>query len=165
MVQPTKDRKEDPVLQVPGDPAPAKDESAQRELVDLADALRDVMIVARRKSAGSAHDKSVLTLLWHLMTFGPLRASELADRSLLDLSTVSRHLSALESDGYITRTADPADGRAHLLAVTKSGQKLVRQARAQRLAMLADALKGWSDADRSDLIRLIRQLADSLETL
>ena len=152
-------------VRVRGDQSPGGPESPPRDLVDLADALRDVMIVARKKSAGSAHDKSVLTLLWHLMTFGPLRASELADRALLDLSTVSRHLSALESDGYITRTPDPADGRAHLLAVTKSGQKLVREARAQRLAMLADALKGWSDADRSDLIRLIRQLADSLETL
>jgi DNA-binding MarR family transcriptional regulator len=142
-----------------------KDSPAPHDLNDLADALRDVMMGARRKAAGSAHDKSVLGLLSHLMTVGPLRASDLADRACLDLSTVSRHLSALESEGYINRTPDPDDGRAHLLAVTKSGQRLVREAREQRLAMLADALKGWSDADRSDLIRLTRQLADSLETL
>ena len=146
-------------------PAQESSKPAQSDLADLADALRDVMMVARRKAAGSSHDKSVLTLLSHLMTVGPLRASELADRACLDLSTVSRHLSALESEGYLDRTPDPDDGRAYLLAVTKSGQRLVREAREQRLAMLADAMKDWSDSDRSELIRLTRQLADSLETL
>jgi DNA-binding MarR family transcriptional regulator len=146
-------------------PAQESSKPAQSDLADLADALRDVMMVARRKAVGSSHDKSVLTLLSHLMTVGPLRASELADRACLDLSTVSRHLSALESEGYLDRTPDPDDGRAYLLAVTKSGQRLVREAREQRLAMLADAMKDWSDSDRSELIRLTRQLADSLETL
>lgn len=134
-------------------------------MTDLAEALRDVMMAGRRKAVGSAHDKSVFALLSQLMTFGPLRASDLAEHACLDLSTVSRHLSALETDGYVTRTPDPADGRATLLAVTKSGQRLVREAREQRLAMLAKALHDWSDVDRSDLIRLTRQLADSLETL
>ena len=137
----------------------------KQDLVDLVEALRDVMMVGRRKAAGSAHDKSVFALLSLLMTAGPLRSSELAERACLDLSTVSRHVSALEEDGYISRTPDPDDGRATLVAVTKAGQRLVKETREQRLAMVADALKGWSDADRSDLIRLTRQLADSLETL
>jgi DNA-binding MarR family transcriptional regulator len=134
------------------------------DLGDLAEALRDVMMVARRRAAGSTHDKSVIMLLVQLMTHGPLRASDLADRACLDLSTVSRHLAALEAEGYVVRTPDPDDGRAHLLAATKDGQRLVREAREKRLAMLADALHDWSDAERSELIRLTRKLADSLET-
>jgi DNA-binding MarR family transcriptional regulator len=135
------------------------------DLAELAEALRDVMFVARRKASESAHDKSVFTLLAHLMSVGPLRASDLADRACLDLSTVSRHLSALESDGYIVRTPDPDDRRAHLLEVTENGQQLVREAREKRLAMLATALEDWSDAERTELIRLTRRLADSLEAL
>ena len=133
------------------------------DLVGLAEGLRDVMVNARRQASGSAHDKSVVVLLSQLMAHGPLRASDLSERACLDLSTVSRHLSALESDGFVVRTPDPEDGRAHLLSVTAAGEELVTELREQRLAMLADALDGWSDDDRRDLIRLIRQLADSLE--
>ena len=104
-------------------------------------------------------------MLSHLMTLGPLRASDLSERACLDLSTVSRHLSSLEVDGYITRSPDPHDRRAQLLSVTPAGEKLVTRAREQRLGMLAQALDGWSDDDRSDLIRLTRRLADSLESL
>ena len=70
--------------------------------------LRDVTMIARRKAAGSAHDKSVVMPPSHLMTFGPLRASDPPQ----PVSTVSRHLSALEADGYVTRTPDPDDGGA-----------------------------------------------------
>jgi len=139
--------------------------ASRQDLADLAEGLRDVMRGARRQASGSAHDKSVVMLLSHLMTVGPLRASDLSERACLDLSTVSRHLSGLEADGYVTRTPDPDDGRAQLLSVTPSGEQLVKEVRKQRLAMLAQALDGWSDTDRLQLIRLIRRLADSLETL
>ena len=119
MVQAIKDRS--------GTPRPRGSTPAPEELVALAEGLRDVMIIARRKAAGSAHDKSVVMLLSHLMTLGPLRASDLSERACLDLSTVSRHLSALEADGYVTRTPDPDDGRAQLLSVTPSGEKLVKE--------------------------------------
>ena len=140
-------------------------ELPREDLIDLADGLRDVVMATRRKASGSAHDKSVVLMLSHLMTLGPLRASDLSERACLDLSTVSRHLSSLEVDGYITRSPDPHDRRAQLLSVTPAGEKLVTRAREQRLGMLAQALDGWSDDDRSDLIRLTRRLADSLESL
>jgi DNA-binding MarR family transcriptional regulator len=94
---------------------------------------------------------------------GPVRATELAERVWLDASTISRHLRTLDEQGHVVRAPDPDDGRATLLAVTKSGRRLVDQAREERLEQFATALKDWSDADRTDLIRLTRQLADSLE--
>ena len=134
------------------------------DLVGLAEGLRDVVVNARRQASGSAHDKSVVLLLSQLMASGPLRASDLSEHACLDLSTVSRHVSALESDGLVVRSPDPEDGRAQLLSVTAAGEQLVQELREQRLAMLARALEDWSDDDRRDLIRLIRRLADSLET-
>jgi DNA-binding MarR family transcriptional regulator len=144
---------------------PEQRSTSEDDLVELADALRAVMVVGRRKSPGSAHDKSVFTLLVHLISVGPLRASDLSERACLDLSTVSRHLRSLEDEGYVRRAPDPDDGRAQLLAVTPKGERLVRRVRAQRLAMLGEALDGWSDADRSELIRLTRRLAAGLENL
>ena len=52
---------------------------------------------------------------------------------------------------------------ARLCAV--ANRELVSQAVANLIHGLAEALDDWSDADRADLIRLTRQLADSLETV
>ncbi len=142
---------------------PARSQASTQDLTELVDALRDVVLTARRRSAGSMHDKAVVALLSRLADLGPVRATELAERVWLDPSTISRHLRTLEEQGHVVRAPDPDDGRATLLAVTKSGRRLVDQAREQRLEQFATALKDWSDADRTDLIRLTRRLADSLE--
>jgi DNA-binding MarR family transcriptional regulator len=139
--------------------------SQRAELEKLADALRDVVLVARRRAARSAQDTSVVALLAHLMTLGPLRAGDLAERACLDPSTVSRHLRTLEVDGCLVRTPDPEDGRATLLQVTPHGAQLVAKARSERLGMLSDAVADWSEKDVVALTRLTRRLADSLESL
>jgi DNA-binding MarR family transcriptional regulator len=135
------------------------------ELEKLADALRDVAMVARRQAARSAQDTSVVGLLAHLMAGGPLRAGDLAERACLDPSTVSRHLGALEADGCLVRTPDPEDGRATLLQITPAGEQLVAEARSERLGLLSDAVSGWSEKDVIALTRLTRRLADSMESL
>lgn len=134
-------------------------------LVEFADALRTVVLAVRRTSAGSAQDKSVIALLAHLQSVGPLRAADLAEHACLDPSTVSRHLRALEADGLLVRTPDPDDGRATQLQVTTKGQQIVEETRAQRLAMIGDALEGWSERDVATLTRLTRRLAESMVRL
>jgi DNA-binding MarR family transcriptional regulator len=134
-------------------------------LVELADALRTVVLAVRRKSAGSAQDKSIIALLAHLKLVGPLRAADLAEHACLDPSTVSRHLRALEADGLLMRTPDPDDGRATQLQVTSKGERIVDEARGQRLAMLGSALEDWSEKDIATLTRLTRRLAESMERL
>ena len=120
-------------------------------------------MAVRRQSTGSAHDTSVVALLAHLTRVGPIRGSDLAERACLDASTVSRHLRSLETDGYLVRTPDPEDGRATLLKVTKAGERVVADARRQRLEMLSDAVSDWSEEDLATLTHLTRRLADSLE--
>ena len=61
------------------------------------------------------------------------------------------------------RTPDPEDGRATQLEVTPKGEQIVDEARGQRLALLGDALDGWSERDVATLTRLTRRLAESLE--
>lgn len=140
-------------------PGPADD------LTPLADALRTVVLAVRRKSLGTAQDKSVIALLAHLKSVGPLRAADLAEHACLDPSTVSRHLRALQADGLLMRTPDPDDGRATQLQVTPKGEQLVDEARRQRLALLGDALEGWSERDVATLTRLASRLATSMERL
>lgn len=140
-------------------------QATKSEIGELGDALRDIVMAARRQASESPHDTAVIALLAHLVATGPLRASELAERACLDPSTVSRHLRSLETDGYLVRTPDPDDGRATRLEVTGDGRNLVREARQQKLARLGAAVSEWTADDLATLTRLARKLADSMETL
>ena len=53
---------------------------------------------------------------------------ELADHSGLDPIYVSKLIRALERSGLVTRTTDPADSRAVRLALTPTGEQVVREA-------------------------------------
>jgi DNA-binding MarR family transcriptional regulator len=128
----------------------------------LADALREVLLGVRRAAPGDDHDKAAVGLLSHLVSLGPVRAGDLAERACLDPSTVSRHLKGLEDDGYLLRTPDPDDRRATLIEVSPTGYELVAAARAQRIAVLERAVSAWPSADVRDLTRLAQRLADEL---
>lgn len=57
-----------------------------------------------------------------------LRMSELAALSDMTLSHLSRVVTRLEKQGWVTRLPDPDDGRSTLAALTEKGWELVRRA-------------------------------------
>jgi DNA-binding MarR family transcriptional regulator len=93
-----------------------------------------------------------------------MRATDLAEQTGHDVSTISRHLRSLEDDGLLARTPDPDDRRASLLEVTASGRDYLDRAVAVRTAMLADATGDWDPSDVATLARLLHRLATDLET-
>jgi DNA-binding MarR family transcriptional regulator len=107
-------------------------------------------------------DKATLIVLWRISEHGEPRLSEVACELGLDLSTVSRHVRALDQDGYIARTPDPLDGRAWRLTVTPKGAALVQQAWERRIAAITAAVQDWSVEDRTTLTSLLTRLADNL---
>lgn len=143
----------------------ATKETLSPRVLHLVDALRDVVLTARRKASVDAHDRSAIGLLAELIEIGPVRATDLAERACLDLSTVSRHLRAQEAAGYIVRSPDPEDGRAMLLSISDSGRTLVAETRQQHRELLAAAIADWSDDDIDAFTRLARRLAEDMESL
>jgi hypothetical protein len=57
----------------------------------------------------------------------------------------------------------PADGRAHLLAVTPAGEQRCADGRRHRIAMVASVLSGWPEDSRRQLATLLGQFADGLQ--
>ena len=91
---------------------------------------------------------------------GTVGLSALADELDVDLSTMSRQVRALEQSELLARSADPADGRAVVLALTPEGGELLKRMRATRRTLVGEQLDDWSDGDVADLARLLRRLAD-----
>lgn len=107
-------------------------------------------------------EHSAFPIIAGLVREGPSRTSAIAERLHSDISTISRQTSALVQAGLIERQADPADGRACLLAPTDSGRALYEQARARRNYWLASTLHDWPKPDVDQLIGLLDRLNDDL---
>jgi DNA-binding MarR family transcriptional regulator len=137
--------------------APPQIESLVENLVSL---MRSFGKARARMIAAAEHDIewSAYLLLRCIANSGePRRAAELADALQSDPSTVSRQVAALVRDGHLERRADPADGRASLLALTPQGQNLLAEHDRIRLEHFARVVDGWSHADVKRLVALLER--------
>jgi len=116
-----------------------------------------------RQIAGSADiplDRARYMVLRAVAETEPVRTTTLAEQVGVDPSTMSRHVAVLDQAGYVTRAADPDDGRAQALSLTPAGREVMEKARAARHDLITEALAGWDDADRTRLAALLGRLAD-----
>ncbi|WP_433721988.1 MarR family winged helix-turn-helix transcriptional regulator [Nocardia sp. CA-129566] len=75
------------------------------------------------------------------------QATDVADHFVLDKSTVSRQVGALERLGYLTREVDPENRRNHILRPTAEGRRVAGVAEQRRHREFAERLTAWEDAD------------------
>ncbi|GGX98382.1 MULTISPECIES: MarR family winged helix-turn-helix transcriptional regulator [Streptomyces] len=113
---------------------------------------RELTAFARRARAAAArmHPELSLvsfTLLAHLEDRGGCRATDLAAHYLLDKSTVSRQIAALERLGLVERRPAPEDQRAQVLHLTPRGAGTLAQVTANRRAAFRERLADWDEAD------------------
>ncbi|MBQ0902572.1 MarR family winged helix-turn-helix transcriptional regulator [Micromonospora sp. U21] len=74
-------------------------------------------------------------------------AQELAQRTRLDPSTVSRSVAALAAHNLIERRPDPADKRASLLAITPAGRAALAGTYSWYGEVLERALADWTPGE------------------
>jgi MarR family transcriptional regulator, lower aerobic nicotinate degradation pathway regulator len=110
-------------------------------------------------------DMAAFGLLLALVHCGPRRQGELAELSLLDPSTVSRHVAQLARAGYVQRRPDPQDGRAVQLVATDDGERIAHEIGERRQAVICDALRAWAPDDARQLAALLRRLNDDLDAV
>ena len=138
------------------------------DLRDLHEALLDLSGLMNRPQpdaaliaeAGIELDRALFPLLVRIDRRGPLGVVELAELAGRDHSTVSRQVAKLESLGLVSRYPDPKDRRVRVAAVTPKAKVLTEALDAARQRLWTQALASWTPADRRDLTRLMRKLAD-----
>jgi DNA-binding MarR family transcriptional regulator len=109
-------------------------------------------------------EQAAYFLLAVLATEGPQRTTALAEAVHSDTSTVSRQVGALVRHGLVERQADPADGRACLLAATPAGLSCFDHQRRARTEQIADVLGHWSSADLNTVTALLERLNTDFES-
>jgi DNA-binding MarR family transcriptional regulator len=137
---------------------------------ELADRVGMAMVRLNKMHAQVAHqmakqgiDKSAFVLLATLSGLGECRSSALAEAVLSDPSTVSRQVAGLVKDGFVERHADPADGRASVLAVTEEGRRLIKSRRRQRNEAIERMVSDWPDEDFKNFAELFERFVQDYE--
>jgi DNA-binding MarR family transcriptional regulator len=107
-------------------------------------------------------ERAAYTLLARIVGDGPARLTALAEHLALDLSTVSRQVAALEAAGMVSRTPDPADRRACVIAATETGREAFSRHRQTWVGALRELLADWTPEERREFTRLFARLNNSI---
>jgi DNA-binding MarR family transcriptional regulator len=121
----------------------------------------------RTKRANHLLTSSQLQALAHLDRIGPMTARALADLEQVTPQSIARVVARLEELGMLSRTADPHDARANILAITEDGHRTLVEDRSRRSEWLADVLERKCTVEERELLflagRLLRRLSETPE--
>jgi len=96
------------------------------------------------------------SVLGRLDREGPSSTSDLAAGERVRPQSMAQTVGELESDGLITRTADPADARRSLLELTSSGREALETDRRQRDGWLAQTIaESFTAREQQTLARAV----------
>jgi DNA-binding MarR family transcriptional regulator len=78
------------------------------------------------------HDEHDLALTWFEVTRAvarcePATVTDIVREVVITIGGASKLVDRIEAAGYISRSANPADGRSSLIRVTTSGKRLLRR--------------------------------------
>ena len=112
---------------------------------------------------GESLDQPSHQTLRHLLAWGSMRPSALAEVLNTGASHISKIVRRLEADGLVRRTADPTDRRATLVSLTPSGETAALSVYALGDRMISEVLERWSAADVRKYTALTQRfVADAL---
>ena len=147
---------------MPGSPSVADDLMVSSRIgTGLARLIR--LIERAAVVRGDDLDRPSFMLLHTLDCVGPSRVTGLAAAVHSDPSTVSRQAAHLVDLRLVERRADPADGRASLLAITDAGTDLLARARQRRDERIASIIDSWPPAERAQFADLIDRFTAAYE--
>lgn len=138
-------------------PAQASSDILERELGQLARVLE-----AMQRKRNYPLDRAQYVLLRVLETEGPTSTAALAELLLLDDSTVTRQIAAMEAADLVARKPNPNDRRSTLLHATRHGLAVARKMRRMRLDRITRLVDDWTAGERDNLAVLLVKLNASL---
>jgi DNA-binding MarR family transcriptional regulator len=96
-----------------------------------------------------------------LEEFGPDSQSGLSDRTGIYRSDMVATINELTTRGFVVRSPDPADRRRNAITLTDAGRRHLTQLDVLLADAEAEFLAPLSQADRAELVRILRLLIGS----
>ena len=105
-----------------------------------------------------------LSVLSVLVYGGPTTLGGLAQAEQVTPPAITRHVTALERDGLVTREPVPGDRRASCVRATARGRRLVERGRRNRIRRVAELLEQLNDRDRAAVDRATTAVLSALQS-
>lgn len=135
----------------------------------LADQLHSAAIgllrQLRREDDATGITSPRLSALSVVVFGGPLTLGQLAKAEQVKPPTMTRIVTGLEEDGFVTRRDDATDGRLTQIHATPKGRRIMAAGRARRVSALFAAVQALDRQGRRELesgIRVIQSLNSAL---
>ncbi|QDO97641.1 MarR family transcriptional regulator [Ferrovibrio terrae] len=93
------------------------------------------------------------------------RLTELAQRTSIEVSTLSRLVGGLEANGMVSRSRDSGDARAITIRLTVAGERVTATLTPAAQQLETAALAGLSEAEIAQLKSLLERIYGNLTTL
>jgi homoprotocatechuate degradation regulator HpaR len=126
--------------------------------IALLRARETVMGPIREMLAQSGINEQKWRVLRVLDEEGPMEQTALAARACLLLSSLTRILKTMESEGLLTRASDPGDRRKSIVSVTDKGRGLIRTHLPQAEAIFAALTARYGAERMEELLDLLEEL-------
>ncbi len=110
--------------------------------------------------AGAGTRRYHYSLLAALDEGGPASQAELSRRTVIDRSDMVAAINELVEQGYVERSADPADRRRNVVTMTPDGRRRLHQLDGLLAEVQDQLLAPLSLQERTDLITLLTRLVD-----
>ena len=130
------------------------------------DAVTTIVLAAHALARMAAHDagNDAPSAQWRALSVlgrqGAMRVGALASVTRTTQPGMTRLIGALEQDGLVERSADPADSRATVVSATPAGVAALESWTAELGATLAPRFAGLTDDDWLALERAAQILGD-----
>jgi DNA-binding MarR family transcriptional regulator len=136
----------------------------QAALAVVAGSISQVRVHERiLQAAGVRLDRAGSALLYKLHLKGDaLRVTELAELLGVDAPTVTRKIQQLEREGLVSRQADPDDGRATRIRLTRDGRRSLERVLKARRQWFDRLVEGWDDVELSTFAQLLGRFSSSM---
>ena len=124
----------------------------------LGRAFEEIATWLRRSRPASDVSATRLSLLDRLDVGGALRVTDLAALEGITQPAATTLVNRLVEQDWVTRAADPADGRASRITLTETGRQRLHEHREERSARIADRLALLDVADQAALLAALPAL-------
>ena len=115
-----------------------------------------------RTLAGTRLTPSAVHAIIEVGTAGELAAKELAEKLILDKSTVSRLLASLTANRQVRELRSKTDGRRKILRLSAKGKKTLQAVNRFAERQVATALERLDERTRREILAGIRKYAEAL---
>ena len=130
--------------------------------LELARAARTVSRAFDDALAEAGGSLPVWLVLLNLKTRQLSKQRDLAEAVGVREATLTHHLNAMDSQGLVTRTRDPANRRVHVVELTPAGEAAFIRLAEAATAFDRKLRDGLTDADLDGLVAQLGQLASNV---